>query len=98
MWYLIVSIPDLCTITYFCLKKDVENWMLETTLPKHEDYEKDSNSFCTVDFFLFVFLWALRKILYLNICLLGFRFCKNKLIYISSDNYKGTLSCLLNGP
>ena len=21
MWYLIVSIPDLCTLTYFCLKK-----------------------------------------------------------------------------
>ena len=29
MWYLIVSIPDLCTITYFVLKKIVINWKLE---------------------------------------------------------------------
>ena len=25
MWYLIVSIPDLCTLTYFAIKMDLEN-------------------------------------------------------------------------
>ena len=26
VWYLIVSIPDLCTITYFCIYRIVEQW------------------------------------------------------------------------
>ena len=63
----------------------------------------DSNPFRAIDFFLekrtslFSFLWVLRKGLHLNICLLGLRFCKNNLIFISSNDHKGTLSCLLNG-
>ena len=35
-----------------CLQKDVKKWMLETTLPKYEDFDKDSNPFRAFDFFL----------------------------------------------
>ena len=64
--------------------------------------KKDSNPFRAIDFFprknlvFFLFFGFLRKGLNL-ICLLGLRFCKNNLIFISSNNHKGTLSCLLNG-
>ena len=85
-------------------KKNVE----KATLPKYEDYQKDSNPFPTIEIFLtkrtsffsykkdlvFSFLCGLRRRLQLNICLLGLRFCKNNLIFISSrDNHRGTLSC-----
>ena len=53
--------------------------------------KKDLNPFRAIDFFLekrtwvFSFLWVLLKGLNLNICFLGLRFCKNNLIFISSN-------------
>ena len=47
------------------MKKDVKNWMLETTLPKYADCEKDLNPIRALRFFILlrkghfiVFLWV----------------------------------------
>ena len=36
------------------MEKDVENWMLETTLPKYADCEKDLNLICTFENLYFI--------------------------------------------
>ena len=36
------------------MKKDVENWMLETTLPKYADCEKDLNPIRAFEIFYFI--------------------------------------------
>ena len=40
VWYLIVSIPDLCTLTYFALQIICTNCMLDTVVGEgHQNYQ-----------------------------------------------------------
>ena len=47
MWYLIVSIPDLCTITYLHLS--ISNDIVSTIYDKRDDFDFDSVNFPFLD-------------------------------------------------
>ena len=82
------------------MEKDVENWMLETTLPKYADCEKDLNPirafenvyFITkgTSFFVFLFVCVCVCVCVCVRARARVCFCMNKLIILSSDNHKGT--------
>ena len=69
----------------------MENWMLETTLPKYADCEKDLNPIRAFGNVYFI----TKRTSFFCVCVcVSARacvcFCMNKLIILSSDNHEGT--------
>ena len=74
----------------------MENWMLETTLPKYADCEKDLNPIRAFENVYFItkrtsFFFCVFICVCVCVCVCArVCFCMNKLIILSSDNHKGT--------